>query len=130
MSEDPRPKLIRDAFTAFAERDAAALAGFLHPEVESRVFPPLMNAGTWQGPLGFVEMTAGWEEAFGTITYDVRGIELLDERHALVDVHQTAIGASSGVSVELDVCFLVEFRGAQAIRFQIHDSRESAAAQA
>ena len=128
MSDDPRLKLIRDAFAAFVQRDVAGLVGFLHPEVESRVFPPLMNVGAWQGPMGFAEMTAGWEEAFGTIEYDIREIELPDERNALVAVHQTATGAGSGVPVELDVWFLIEFRGAQAVRFQIHADRASALA--
>ena len=43
---------IERAFADFAESDVAGLAGFLHPEVESRVFPPLLNTGTWQGPTG------------------------------------------------------------------------------
>ena len=99
---------------------------YSHPEVESRVFPPLLNVGTWHGYAGFAEMTAGWESAFGEIRYDERGMEAPDERHVLVTVHQTATGAGSGVPVELDVFFLVEFEGDQAIRFQIHADRDSA----
>jgi ketosteroid isomerase-like protein len=127
-AEDPRFALVRDAFDSFEARDVEGVAAFLHPEVESRVFPPLLNTGAWQGYAGFVQMTSGWESAFGSIRYDERGMEALDDRHVLVAVHQTATGAGSGVPVELDVFFLIEFEGEQVIRFQIHASRESAVA--
>lgn len=128
MSADARPELIRNAFVAFEARDVQGLAGFLHPEVESRVVPPLLNTGTWHGYAGFVEMTAGWEEAFGSITYELQDIELVDDRNAFVAVRQEATGAGSGVPVSLDVYFLVEFEGEQAVRFQIHANRDSAVA--
>lgn len=127
-AEDPRFTLIRDAFASFESRDVAGLASFLHPEVESRVFPPLLNTGTWQGYPGFVEMTSGWEEAFGEITYGITGFEPVDDRNILVAVHQEATGAGSGVPVVLDVYFLIEFERDQATRFQIHADRESALA--
>jgi ketosteroid isomerase-like protein len=127
-AEDPRFGLIRDAFGAFEARDVEGLAGFLHPEVESRVLPPLLNTGTWRGYAGFVEMTGEWESAFGEIRYDERGIEAIDDRNVLVTVHQTATGAGSGVPVELDVVFLIAFKDDRAIRFEIHADRDSALA--
>ena len=127
MSEDPRVALIHRAFDDFAARRVEGLAGFLHPEIESKVVAPLLNTGTWQGPAGFVEMTRGWEEAFDEIAYEIREIELVDERNTLIAVHQEGTGAGSGVPVELDVWFLIEFEGERAIRFQIHATRESAA---
>lgn len=128
MADDPRPKLIEDAFAGFQARDVEGVIAFLHPEVACRVNPPLMNVGEWRGYEGFVQMTAGWEEAFGEITYDIRGIELPDDRSALVAVHQSATGAGSGVPVALDVYFLIEFEGERAVRFEIHADRESALA--
>jgi len=128
VSEDPRIALIQNAFRDFQARDAEAVIDFLEPEIRCRVHPPLMNVGEWHGYAGFVQMTAGWEEAFGEIAYDVRGIELPDERNALVAVHQSATGAGSGVPVELDVYFLFEFEGERCSRFEIHATRESAVA--
>jgi hypothetical protein len=128
VSEDPRITLIENAFRDFQERDVEGLMGFLDPEVRSRVHPPLMNAGEWFGYPGFVQMTAGWEEAFGEISYGLGEVELPDERHALIAVHQSATGAGSGVPVELDVWFLIEFEADRAVRFEIHESRESAVA--
>jgi ketosteroid isomerase-like protein len=126
VSEDQRIALIQRAFRDFEERDVDGLIAFLDPEVRSRVHPPLMNAGEWHGFEGFAQMTAGWEEAFGEITYALGEIELPDERHALIAVHQSATGAGSGVPVELDVYFLIEFEGERAVRFEIHASRDSA----
>lgn len=128
MADDPRVKLIEDAFGAFQERNVEGLIAFLHPEVESRVDPPLLNAGSWRGLEGFAEMVAGWEEAFGQITYDIRDMDLVDERNVLVEVHQSGTGAGSGVPVALDVYFLIEIVGEQTVRFQIHADRESALA--
>jgi len=125
---DPRPALIRNAFAGFQARDLAAFVDFLHPELESSVKPPLLNTGTWHGPMGLMAMTNGWEEAFGEISYDIRGIELVDDRNAFVAVRQEATGAESGVPVVLDVIFLIEFEGEQAIRIQVHPNRESAQA--
>jgi hypothetical protein len=128
VSEDPRIALIRRAFRDFEERNVEALIAFLDPDVRSRVHPPLMNVGEWHGFEGFAQMTAGWEEAFGEITYALGEIELPDERSALIAVHQSATGAGSGVPVELDVWFLIEFEGERAVRIEIHASRESAVA--
>jgi ketosteroid isomerase-like protein len=126
VSEDRREEVIRQAFADFQARDLAGVAGFLHPDIECRVAPPLMNAGEWRGPAGFMAMTASWEEAFGEIAYEILGIELVDDRNALVPVHQEGTGAESGVPVGLDVYFLIEFEGEQAIRFQIHPDRDAA----
>jgi ketosteroid isomerase-like protein len=126
--EDRRFHLVRDAFDAFQARDVEGLTAFLHPEIESRVLPPLLNTGIWHGYEGFIEMTGEWESAFGEIQYDERGIQAVDDRNVIVAVHQTATGAGSGVPVELDVVFLIEFEGDRAIRFQIHAERDSALA--
>jgi ketosteroid isomerase-like protein len=126
IGEDPRFRLIRDAFEAFEARDGEAVIGFLHPDVESRVFPPLLNTGVWQGYDGFLQMTAAWEDAFGEVSYDVRDLEAPDDRHVLAAVHQAATGAESGVPVELDVYFLFELEDGRVVRFQVHATRESA----
>lgn len=125
---DPRIALIEAAFAAFAERDVNGLADFLHPDVVSHVASPLLNTGTWHGLAGFAEMVASWHEPFGELRYHLRDIELVDERHALVAAHQEGTGAQSGVPVELDVVYLLEFEGKQAIRLQVHASREAALA--
>ena len=128
MSEDPRLALIHSAFEDFEARNVEGLVGFLHPEVRCRVHPPLMNVGEWDGFEGFAQMASGWEEAFGEISYELREIELPDDRSALIAVHQSATGAGSGVPVELDVYFLIEFDGERAARFEIHANRDSAVA--
>ena len=129
MSEDRRIALIRKAFADFESRSVSGLAAFLHPQIESHVAPALGNPGTWTGPAGFVEMNRSWEEPFGgSIRYEIQGIELVDDRNALIDVHQEATGAISGVPVELDVVFLIEFEGEQAIRLHVYADRESAMA--
>ena len=128
MTEDRRLGLIKQAFADFEARNVAGLGRFLHPEVESHVAPSLLNAGRWHGPSGFVEMVQGWEDVWGEITYTLGEIEPIDARNVIVHVHQEATGAGSGVRVENDVVYLIEFEGEQAIRFEIHSDREAAVA--
>jgi ketosteroid isomerase-like protein len=128
VNEDPRIKLIEDAFEGFARYDVAGIAEFLHPEVECHVAPPLLNVGTWHGPSGFVEMATSWHEPFGTLAYEMRGLELIDDRNVIVAVHQHGQGVGSGVPVELDVFYLLEFEGDRAIRFHVYRDREDALA--
>ena len=81
MSEDPRIALINRAFEDFEARDVEVdrIPPSRGPLPGA---PPLMNVGEWHGYPGFVQMTAGWEEAFGVISYELREIELPDERSA------------------------------------------------
>jgi ketosteroid isomerase-like protein len=120
--------LVGDAVEAFQQRDVAGLLEFLDPAVECHVSGELLNAGTWHGQEGFAEMVAAWEEAWGRISYEAGAFETPDDDHVLAEVRQRAIGAQSGVPVELSVIFMVEFRDARAVRLHIYPDRESALA--
>ena len=128
MTDDPRVGLIKQAFADFEARNVGGIGSFLHPEVETHVATSLLNSGRWRGPDGFAEMVRGWEDVWGEITYTLGEIELIDARNVLVEVHQEATGAGSGVPVANDVVYLVEVEDGQAIRFEIHSDRESALA--
>ncbi|MDQ2676272.1 MAG: nuclear transport factor 2 family protein [Actinomycetota bacterium] len=128
MKDDPRIPAIRAAIVAFNERDVSALMEFINPEVVSRVAQGLGNPGTFHGVDGYLAMMNDWGEAWSENQLDLGEIELVDDATALVHVNQTAVGAGSGVPVEFETVFLVEFSGTQAIRFEIHPGRDSAMA--
>jgi hypothetical protein len=100
----------------------------IDPRVESRVAEGLGNPGSYEGIEGYMQMMSEWAEAWSENNLDLREIELVDERAALVHTDQTAVGAGSGVSLEFNTVFLVVFEGERAIRFEIHPSRDSAIA--
>jgi hypothetical protein len=62
------------------------------------------------------------------LRYELRGIELIDDRNAITAVHQEGAGVGSGVPVELDVFYLLEFEGERAIRFHVYLDRGAALA--
>jgi ketosteroid isomerase-like protein len=129
MSERERnAALVRDAVEAFEQRNVAGLFEFLDPEVECHVSGELMNAGTWRGHHGFVEMAAAWEEPWAQISYEAGELETPDDDHVLAHVNQRATGAQSGVPVELDVVYMIELRERRAVRLHIYPNRERALA--
>jgi ketosteroid isomerase-like protein len=128
VSEDPRIDLITNAIEAFNRGDVPGLLEMIDPRVESRVAEGLGNPGSYEGIEGYMQMMSEWAEAWSENNLDLREIELVDERAALVHTDQTAVGAGSGVSLEFNTVFLVVFEGERAIRFEIHPSRDSAIA--
>jgi ketosteroid isomerase-like protein len=129
MSErDRNVELVRSAFEAFDAEDVAGVVAVLHPDVDNHVSPKMMNGGTWHGVDGYFEMTGAWFEAWEGLRYEVVELEAPDDRHVLATAHQTAIGRSSGVPVEMDVVFLFEIEDARARRFHVYPDRESAVA--
>jgi ketosteroid isomerase-like protein len=126
-SRERHAEIARAAIDSFERRDVAGLFEFLAPDVECRVSGEMMNAGTWHGHEGFTTMAGGWEDVWKEISYEPTEIEALDDDHVLVHVHQRAIGAHSGVPVELSVVYMVEFRDERAVRLHIYPDRESAA---
>ena len=126
--QDSRIALVEKAFADFNAYNIDGVVGFIDPEVRTKVAGDLMNAGEWRGWDGFVQMATAWSEAWGQTDYKVNEIELVDERNLLAYVRQKAVGAGSGVPVEIDVVYLVEVVDERATRFEVYSSRESALA--
>ncbi|HYH60913.1 MAG TPA: nuclear transport factor 2 family protein, partial [Solirubrobacterales bacterium] len=91
MSSDPRVPLIEGAIRAFNDEDGAALLGFIHPEVRSRVAAGLGNPGTHEGIEGFAAMMADWSEAWSSNKIRLNDIEFVEETFALVHVSQDLV---------------------------------------
>jgi ketosteroid isomerase-like protein len=126
MSKEENIARLRAGVEAFNFDDEAAVLEFLHPDVESKVAPGLMNTGTWRGHEGYREMITGWNEAWGDNDTRVIAVDAPDENHVIAEVHQTATGSLSGVPVEMTVFYVCEVRDGKAVRFHIYADRESA----
>ena len=127
MTNDPRVPLIEAAVQAFNDQNEALLE-FIHPDVRSRVAEGLGNPGAFKGAEGFEAMMADWGEAWSENRIELDETELVDDKTAFVHTTQTAVGAGSGIPITFGTVFLVVFEDGQAIRFEIHPDRESAAA--
>jgi ketosteroid isomerase-like protein len=129
MSEsDERLKLLQDGIDAFNRGDASPALEIFAADVECYVAPDLMNAGTYHGHDGYLEMVAGWGEAWETVTADVAGVEELENDHLLVEIDQRAVGAGSGVPVRMSLYWLFEFVDGKVRRFHLYADREAAIA--
>jgi hypothetical protein len=126
VSGDARDLLIRAAIDSFNGADVSRLMEFIHPEVRSHVAEGLGNPGTYEGTAGFGLMMSDWSEAWSEQRLELREIEHLDADTSLVHVDQRLVGAGSGIPIEAETTFLIVFADGQAIRFEIHPSRQSA----
>ena len=121
-------ELVREGLDAFNRGDMQTVVGFLDPEIETHVNPRMMNAGTWHGIRGYEEGISAWSDAWKDLHFEITGIEEVDERNVIVEVHQTAVGRESGVPVEMDAVLLFAVVDGRARRFHVHPDRESALA--
>ena len=119
-------RLIGEGMEAFNRGDLAALAAIFDERLESRVGPGLANAGTWQGTKGFEEMVVTWGEAFETQRNTIVSFSHPDEHHVIAKVHQEAVGAGSGVPVEMTLYYLFEIRDGRAVRLHMYPDHEAA----
>ena len=128
--DDARLELLREGVDAFNRGEAGPALAILAADVECHVAPDLMNAGTYHGHGGYLEMIGGWGEAWETVNADVVSAEELPGDHLLVEIFQRAVGAGSGVPVEMTLYWLFEFVDGEVTRFHMYGTREGAVAAA
>jgi ketosteroid isomerase-like protein len=120
--------LIRGAFDAFNRGDIDAVIGRLDPEIDVSVAPGLAHAGVWHGTDGFLEMLESWSEPFESLRNELLSLEFVDSEHVIAAMRQTAVGAGSGVPVEMDIFYLFGVRDLRLTRFHVCADRAAALA--
>ncbi len=112
MSEEfeRRRAQLAEGIEAFNRGDVDTVLALLDPDVETHVDPRLMNPGTHRGHEGYLEMVGAWTEAWGSLEAELLEVSEPDERHMLTEIRQRAVGAGSGVPVEMNIFWLFEFR--------------------
>ncbi len=130
MSDDARIELLRAGVDAFNRGDAEPALAIFADDVECHVAPDLMNTGTYRGHDGYLEMIAAWGEAWQRVEAEIVGVDELDAEHLLTEIHQRAVGAGSGVPVEMTLFWLFQFRDGEVVRFHLYGDREAAVAAA
>ena len=129
MSErDENERLLRAGIEAYNRGDLEAAADFFHPDVELYIHTGQGNPGTWHGLDGYRAMVTAWREAFSEDRSEILDVEMVDDHHMLVEMRQTAVGAGSGIPVEMENVYLLEIRDGKAVRFHIYADRETAVA--
>jgi ketosteroid isomerase-like protein len=119
-------ELTRRGFEAYNAGDYEGVVALLHPDVELYADDELLNGGSFHGHDGFMQWSAEWLEAWDEFRIEARSIETLGENAILVDTHQIARGAGSGVDVEMDVFWAFEARDGKLRRMHLYAARERA----
>jgi ketosteroid isomerase-like protein len=126
MSEDQRLSLLREGVAAFNRGEAGPVLAIFADDIECFVAPGLMNTGTYLGHDGYLEMIRNWNEAWQAVSAEIVGSEEVDAEHLVVEIDQRAVGAGSGVPVEMKIFWLFQFRDGLVRRFHLYADRESA----
>jgi ketosteroid isomerase-like protein len=127
-SQERNVELARRGFDAYNSGDSETLAGLLREDVEIHASQKLLNAGDYQGEGGFAAWNAQWREAWEEFVVEPTSIEPMGDRYVLADAHQSARGAGSGVSVEMDVFWAFEVENGGVKRMHLYATREDALA--
>jgi ketosteroid isomerase-like protein len=118
--------LTRRGFEAYNAGDYEGVVALLHPDVELYADDELLNGGSYSGHDGFMQWSAEWLEAWDEFRIEPRAIETTGEHAILVDTHQVARGAGSGIDVEMDVFWAFEARDGTLRRMHLYANRERA----
>jgi ketosteroid isomerase-like protein len=125
-SDDERLVLLQEGIEAFNRGDTDFTLAIFADNVECHVGPNLVNSGTYMGHDGYLEMIGAWGEAWESITATAIAAEDLENDHLLVEIHQHAVGAGSGVPVEMTLFWLFRFVDGKVTRFHLYAGREAA----
>ena len=120
--------LLRGAFDAFNRGDMDALIGKLDPEIDVSVAPGLANPGVWRGIDEFMQMVESWSEPFESLRNEILSLDFVDSEHVIADMRQRAVGAGSGVPVEMEIVYLFGVRDLRLTRFHVCADRAAALA--
>ena len=119
-------EITRRGFEAYNSGDYEAVISLLHPDVELLADHELLNSGSFTGHEGFTQWSAEWLEAWDEFRVDVNDLETIGDHFVLVDAHQVATGAGSGIAVEMDIFWAFETEGGQLRRMHLYAKRERA----
>jgi ketosteroid isomerase-like protein len=119
-------ELTRRGFDAYNAGDYEAVIALLHPDVDLLADHELLNSGSFTGHDGFRRWSAEWLEAWDSFAIEANAVETIGEHFVLVDAHQIARGAGSGIPVEMDVFWAFEIEDGRLARMHLYASRERA----
>jgi len=119
-------ELTRRGFDAYNSGDYEAVIALLHVDVELHADHELLNSGYFRGHEGFMQWSAEWLEAWEEFRVEASVVKTIGDHCILVDSHQVARGAGSGIDVEMDVFWALEAEDGKLRRMHIYASRERA----
>jgi ketosteroid isomerase-like protein len=118
--------VVRGCFEAYERGDIEAMVGFADPELITYRAPPNPDAGTYQGPEGFIEALLDWTAGFDEFQASLEEVIDANEEQVIGRIHQRAVGSESRAPIEADFWFLYTIRGGKIVRLDMFIRRSHA----
>jgi ketosteroid isomerase-like protein len=125
---DPNEALLREGTEAYNHGDLGFVIEHAADDIEVFAHRELINTGVYRGREQFEAWLRNWQDAWSEITLEIRGVEAIGDKYLVVEAWQRAVGAGSGVPVEMEIVQLIEVREGKISRFHLYPDRESALA--
>jgi ketosteroid isomerase-like protein len=128
MSEaDDNVAIARQGLEAFQRGDIETFLNLLDPDVEVFSPPDLPNPAHFTGRDGYLLWASRWLDAWENFEQlEAEAFEPVGEHHVLMTAVQRGVGRGSGVEVEMQVCYMLEYRDGLATRVHLYADREQA----
>jgi ketosteroid isomerase-like protein len=126
--EERNLALLTEGLDAYNRGDLSFVVELATDDIEVFAHHDLLNAGSFRGRQEFEAWMRNWQEAWSEVTLEVRDTRQIDGRFLLVEIYQRAVGAASGVPVEMDIVQLFEVRDGEIARFHLYPDLETALA--
>ena len=124
--EGANVELVRLGLQAYERDGLEGLLSHADPQIEILIEPGLGGAGTYRGHEGLRRSGGEWLEALRD--FDLESSDFIEVGESIVVVpnHQVGTGRESGVRVEGDITYLLEFRQGKCTRFHIYAETDRA----
>jgi ketosteroid isomerase-like protein len=124
--ESANVELVRLGLAAYEREGVEGLLAFADPEIEIYIEPTLAGTGTYRGHEGLRHSGREWLEAWQDFHVAPTDFIEVGEYIVVVPNHQVATGRESGVRVEGDITYLIEFREGKCTRFHTYADTDRA----
>jgi ketosteroid isomerase-like protein len=117
-------EIVRRGYDAYSRGDMAAVLEDIDAEMITYREDP--DGATYHGSDGFLRAIGEWVEDFAEFRATPEELVDANDHQVLVRVHQSAIGAQSGVPIEADFWFVHTLKGGKVIRLDMFASKARA----
>jgi ketosteroid isomerase-like protein len=119
-------EILTDSLRAWGRTDLDWLIEWCDPEIVIRQVPEIPDSSTYTGPEAFVDALLDWPRQWEDFHIDPRRIFAADDEHLVVVALHRGRPPSMDIQVELEIVFLVRYRGPRLLAWDMFLTPEEA----
>lgn len=117
---------LTDSLRAWGRTDLDWLIDWCDPEIVIRQVPEIPDSSTYTGPEALVDALLDWPRQWDEFHIDPRRIFAADDEHLVVVALHRGRPPSMDIHVELEIVFLVRYRGPRLLAWDMFLTPEEA----